>query len=38
MENNNLKQCYAVDFCVKLGEGATDTHERFHKAFGNDSA
>jgi hypothetical protein len=34
-ENNNLKQRYAIKFCVKLREGATDTYEKFPKAFGN---
>jgi hypothetical protein len=37
MEWNNLKQRYAIKFCVKLGEGATDTYEKIQKAFGNDS-
>jgi hypothetical protein len=37
MEEKNLKQCYAIKFCVKLGDGATDTYEKIHKAFGNDS-
>jgi hypothetical protein len=37
MENNNLEQRYAVKFCVKLGEGATDTYEKIQKAFGNNS-
>jgi hypothetical protein len=37
MENNNLEQCYAIKFCVKLGEGGTDTYEKIQKAFGNDS-
>jgi hypothetical protein len=31
----NLKRCYAMKFCVKLEEGATDTYEKIHKAFGN---
>jgi hypothetical protein len=26
-----------MKFCVKLEEGATDTYEKIHKAFGNDS-
>jgi hypothetical protein len=37
MERNNLKQRYAIKFCVKLGEGVTDTYEKIQKAFGNDS-
>jgi transposase len=37
MENNNLEQRYAIKYCVKLGEGATDTYEKIQKAFGNDS-
>jgi hypothetical protein len=37
LENNNLEQHYAIKFCVKLGEGATDTHEKIKKTFGNDS-
>jgi hypothetical protein len=28
MENNNLEQRYAIKFCVKMGEGATDTYEK----------
>jgi transposase len=38
MENDNLEQRYTIKFCVKLGKGATDTHEKIHKAFGNDSS
>jgi hypothetical protein len=37
MEQNNLEQCYAMKFCVRLGEGATDTYEKIQTAFGNDS-
>jgi hypothetical protein len=37
MENNNLKQRYAITFCVDLEEGITDTYEKSQKAFGNDS-
>jgi transposase len=37
MENNNLEQRYAIKFCVKLGEGATDTYDKIQKACGNDS-
>jgi hypothetical protein len=37
IENNNLEPCYAVKFCVRCGEGATNTHEKIQKAFGNDS-
>jgi hypothetical protein len=36
-ENNNLEQRYAIKFCVKLGDSATDTYETIQKAFGNDS-
>jgi hypothetical protein len=37
MEKNNLEQRYAIKFCVKLGEGATNTYEKIQKVFGNDS-
>jgi hypothetical protein len=37
MEKNNLEQHYAIKFCVKLGEGATDTYEKMQIVFGNDS-
>jgi hypothetical protein len=37
MEENNLKQLYAIKFCVKLGEGASNIYEKMQKAFGNDS-
>jgi hypothetical protein len=37
MENNNLEQRYAIKFCVKLGESATDAYETIQKAFDNDS-
>jgi uncharacterized cysteine cluster protein YcgN (CxxCxxCC family) len=33
----NVEQRYASKFCVKLGEGATDTYEKLQKAFRNDS-
>jgi hypothetical protein len=29
--------CYAIKFCVKLGQGATNTYDKIQKAFGNDS-
>jgi hypothetical protein len=37
MENNNLKKHYTIKFCVKLGEGTTDTHKKIQKAFGIES-
>jgi hypothetical protein len=37
MKNNNLEQRHAIKFCVKLGEGATETYEKIQKTFGNDS-
>jgi hypothetical protein len=37
MEKKNLKQCYAITFCVTLREGTTDTYKKIQKAFGNDS-
>jgi hypothetical protein len=37
MEKNNLEQRYVVKFCVKLGWGATDTHENIQEMFANDS-
>jgi hypothetical protein len=37
MEKNNLEQCYAISFRVKLREGATDTFGKIRKAFGKDS-
>jgi hypothetical protein len=37
MEKNNLKQRYAIKFCLKLGEGTTDTYKKIQKAFDNDS-
>jgi hypothetical protein len=37
MENNNLKQCYTIKFCVNLGEGTTDTYKKIQKGFGNES-
>jgi hypothetical protein len=37
MEKNNLEQLYAIKFCVKLGEVAIDTYEKFQEMFGNDS-
>jgi hypothetical protein len=36
-EKNDLEQCYAMKFCVKLRDGASDTYEKIQKAFGNDS-
>jgi hypothetical protein len=36
-QKNNLEQRYAIKFCVKVGEGATDTYGKIEKAFGNDS-
>jgi hypothetical protein len=35
--HKNLKQHYAIKFCVKLGKGAADTYEKIQKVFGNDS-
>jgi hypothetical protein len=35
--NNGPEQRYAIKFCLKLWEGATDTYEKIQKAFGNDS-
>jgi transposase len=37
MDKDDLEQTYAIKFCVKLREGAIDTYEKIHKAFGNDS-
>jgi hypothetical protein len=37
MEKNNLKQRYAIRFCVKLWEGTTCTYEKSQETFGNDS-
>jgi hypothetical protein len=37
MATRNLQQRYAIRFCVKLGQGATDAYENIQKAFGNDS-
>jgi hypothetical protein len=37
IEKINLEQSYAIKFCVKLGEGTTDTYGKIQKAFGNDS-
>jgi hypothetical protein len=34
---NNLEQRHAIKFCVKLGDGATNTYEKVKKAFGNHS-
>jgi hypothetical protein len=31
MEKNELEQHYAIKFCVKLEEGATDTYGKFRK-------
>jgi hypothetical protein len=36
MEKKNLEQHYAIKFCVKLGQGATDIYQKIQKAFGND--
>jgi hypothetical protein len=36
MEKNDVKQRYAVKFCVMLGESATDIYEKIQKAFGKD--
>jgi hypothetical protein len=37
MDKKHLEQCYAIEFCVKLREGAIDTYEMIQKAFRNDS-
>jgi hypothetical protein len=37
MENNNLEERYAIEFCIKLREGTTNNYEKIQKAFGNDS-
>jgi hypothetical protein len=34
MENNNLEQLYAIRFCVKVGEVATDTYKEIQRALG----
>jgi hypothetical protein len=36
-EKKNLEQPYAIKFCFKLEEGATDTSENIRNTFGNDS-
>jgi hypothetical protein len=36
-EKSNLAELCAIKFCVKLGEGATDTYQKILKTFGNDS-
>jgi hypothetical protein len=35
--DDNREERYAIKFCVRLLEGATDTYEKIQKAFGNDS-
>jgi hypothetical protein len=35
LEKNNVEQSYAIKFCVKLRESATDTKEKIQKAFRN---
>jgi hypothetical protein len=35
MEKKNLAQNYAIKFCVKLGDGTSDTYEKIQNAYGN---
>jgi hypothetical protein len=37
MEAWNIVRCYAIIFCVKLGENATITYAKFWHAFGDDT-
>jgi len=34
MEKRNLQQRYAIKFCIKLKENATETYEEFKRAYG----
>ena len=34
MEKRNLEQCWAIKFCVKLNENATETYEKLKRAYG----
>ena len=34
MEKRNLEQCYAIKFCIKLSENATETYEKLKRACG----
>jgi hypothetical protein len=36
--DDNREELYAIKFCIRLGEGATDTYGKIQKTFGNDSA
>jgi hypothetical protein len=34
MEKRNLEQRWAIKFCVKLNENATETYEKLRRAYG----
>jgi len=34
MEKQNLEQCCAMKFCVKLNENATESYEKLKRAYG----
>lgn len=37
MEMRNIKQHYAIKFCVKHNENATDIYKKLKQAYGDDS-
>jgi len=37
MDWQKFEQRYAIKFCVKLGESATVTYEKLHRAYGEHS-
>jgi hypothetical protein len=37
LETRNIRQRYAILFCVKLGDNATTTHGKLQQAFGDDA-
>jgi len=37
MDRQKFEQCYAIKFCVKLGESATVTYETLQRAYGKHS-
>ena len=37
MDRQKFEQCYAIKFCVKLGESTTVTYEKLQRAYGEHS-
>jgi len=37
MDQQKFEQCYAIKFCVNLGESATVTYEKLQRVYGEHS-